>query len=340
MPCVRRATLYHWVLLVVLASVISLSPVLANPVDPTAQIEGPAELTAVPEPPVGSPLPTPNPEEPWYLRRIGLPCDPPYHDPASLDPTAVVAVVDTGVDATHPLLKDRLVPGYDFVNNDDNPADDQGHGTATASVVAMVAPPVRIMPVKVLSSSGAGAHSWIANGIIWAADHGADVINLSLGGPYTSALLEQATGYAWSHGVVVVAAVGHEGYSNPTYPASYENVVGVSGTDENDQRATFTNYGDYVAVSAPAVSILVGTRGGAYQRWSGTGLATPQVAGLAGLLRAYHPPLNAAQLRRVIEAGAIDLGDPGWDPYFGHGRIHVCRSLKMAGKLDRDLPVP
>jgi thermitase len=340
MPSVRRITWPCATLLFVLASVFTLSPALAGPAVPEAQINGPVELTPEPAVPYRPPVAEPDPDMPWHLRRIGLPCDSPYHDPASLESTSVVAVVDTGVDPSHPLLRDRLVPGYDFVNFDDDPADDQGQGTATASVVAMVAPAVKIMPVKVLSSSGAGAHSWIANGIVWAADHGADVVNLSLGGPYTSAMLEQAVDYAWSHGVVLTAAVGSEGYSNPTYPAAYENTIGVGSTDHDDQRAAFSNYGVYLSVVAPGVSILVGTRGGGYQRWSGTGLATPLVAGLAGLVRAHYPGLAAAQVREVIEVGAIDLGQPGWDSLYGHGRIHVCRSLKMAARLAEKPPAP
>ncbi len=252
-------------------------------------------------------------------------------------PDVIIAVIDTGADASHPDLQGKLLPAYDFVNGDNDPADDQGHGTHVAGTaaaatdngigIAGVAWEVKIMPVKALSSSGAGAHSWIANAIVWATDHGADVINMSLGGPYTSATMREAVNYAWNHGVVIVAAAGNGNTSNPTYPAAYENVIGVAATDLNDQRAGFSNYGSYISVASPGVGILSTVRGNGYQAWSGTSMATPHVAGLAALLKSIHPDWTNVQIRQAIEESAIDLGTPGWDAIYGYGRIDIYTAL-------------
>ncbi|MFQ5857918.1 MAG: S8 family serine peptidase [Anaerolineae bacterium] len=260
----------------------------------------------------------------------------------------IIAVIDTGADASHPDLQGKLVAAYDFVNGDADPADDQGHGTHVAGIaaavtnngigIAGVAWEAKIMPVKALSATGAGAHSWIANAIVWATDHGADVINMSLGGPYTSATMQQAVDYAWNHGVVIVAAAGNANTSNPTYPATYENVIGVSATDLNDQKATFSNYGSYVSVASPGVSILSTVRGSGYQTWSGTSMATPHVSGLAALLKSLHPAWTNAQIRDAIEDSAEDLGTPGWDAIFGWGRIDIYAALNSGPPVPTSTP--
>lgn len=249
----------------------------------------------------------------------------------------VIAVVDTGADASHSDLQGKLVAGYDFVNDDSDPTDDQGHGTHVAGTaaaatnnaigVAGVAWECKIMPLKALSSSGDGNHSWIAKAVVWAADHNADVINMSLGGPYTSATLQQAIEYAWNRGVVIVAAAGNESYSNPTYPAAYGHTIGVSATTHNDQRASFSNYGDYIDVAAPGVSILSTTRNNGYQAWSGTSMATPNVAGQAALIKSLRSSWTNAQIRAAIEQTAHDLDTPGKDPIFGWGRMDLFASL-------------
>lgn len=265
-------------------------------------------------------------------------------------PDVIIAVIDTGADASHPDLQGKLVPAYDFVNGDNDPADDQGHGTHVAGTAAAVTNngigiagmswEAKVMPVKALGASGAGAHSWIANGIVWATDHGAQVINMSLGGPYTSATMREAVDYAWNHGVVIVAAAGNGNTSNPTYPAAYENVIGVSATTQNDERAYFSNYGSYVSVASPGVAILSTIRGGAYQAWSGTSMASPHVAGLAALVRSIHPNWTNAQVREAIEDSATDLGTPGWDAIFGWGRIDVYAALSNDAPTPTVTPTP
>ncbi|MBS1252828.1 MAG: Thermophilic serine proteinase [Anaerolineales bacterium] len=270
----------------------------------------------------------------WNLAKIKAPQG---WDITVGSPTVTIAVIDTGVDETHPDLNGKLLPGYDFVNNDGDPRDDQGHGTHVAGTAAAVTDngigiagvswEAKILPVKSLSASGVGAHSWIANGITWATDQGADVINMSLGGPYTSATMQQAVNYAWEHGVVVIAAAGNQNTSNPTYPAAYENVMGVAATTPTDQKADFSNYGSYISVASPGIRILGPVRGGGYQAWSGTSMASPQVAGLAALVKSIHSDWTNGQIRNVIEETAVDLGVSGWDPIFGWGRIDAFAAL-------------
>lgn len=343
MPSARRPLTLVVVLLIVAAGIGRPSVVQADPPDPPAHAfpAHPASSRTAP-----NAVATPPAEygDLWNLRRIGLPCDgrpdlPMSEDELPEDATvpadsagAVVAIIDTGVDPTHPLLAGRLVPGYDIVNDDPDPSDDQGHGTHMAGIVLMVAPHVKIMPVKALSANGSGAHTWIATGIRWAADHGADVINMSLGGPYTSATMRSAAEYAWSQGVVLVAAAGSGNTSNPTYPAAYPFVMAVAATTADDVRASFSNYGTWISVAAPGMSILSSVRGGAYQIWSGTGMAAPHVAGLAGLVKWRYPYLTALQIREAIENGADDLGAPGFDSLFGYGRINACRTLDLAAR--------
>ena len=165
--------------------------------------------------------------------------------------TTVVAVVDTGVQLNHPDLKDQLVSGHDFVNNDNRPRDDNGHGTAVAGVVAAVANSIgvagicvrcRVMPVKTLAANGTGWWTVAAKGIIWAAKHKADVINLSFGGPTGGSVLQNAISFARSKGAVVVGAAGNYGSNDLFYPAAIAGVISVAGSDDLDRRFSFSNY--------------------------------------------------------------------------------------------------
>lgn len=255
----------------------------------------------------------------------------------------IIAILDTGVDMAHPDLVDKLVPGRSFVDGADDdspPADDHGHGTVVAGLagagtdngigIAGVGFNARVMPVKVLSHTGSGTHSTIASGLVWAVDNGARVINMSLGGPYASNTLELAVDYAWDHGALLTAAVGHEGTSTPMYPAAYEPVMGVAGTGPDDQRLAFSNYGEYISVAAPGLSVHSTGRGGGYGFWSGTSMAAPQVAGVAALVMSADPALTNTQVREILESSADDLGAPGWDPYYGHGRVNALRAVTQA----------
>lgn len=244
-----------------------------------------------------------------------------------------VAVVDTGVTCSHPDLSAMCVAGYDFVNGDSDPRDDHGHGTHVAGIAAATTNNgvgvaasgwgAKIMPVKALDRTGNGAHSAISAGISWAADNGAEVINLSLGSFFTSNTLQRAIARAIDSGSVVVAAVGNEQTSNPTYPACYPGVIGISATGQTDRRASFSNYGACVDVAAPGVGILSTVPSGGYQAWSGTSMACPVAAGVIALLVGQDPSRSPAQIEQILEESADDIGDPGVDSFFGHGRINA-----------------
>jgi len=258
-----------------------------------------------------------------------------------------VAIVDTGIDSTHPDLP-RVVAQRDFANNDYNAEDDNGHGTHVAGTVGALTNngvgvagsnwSISLMAVKVLSSSGSGSYSAIANGITWAADNGAKVINLSLGGTVGSTTLQNAVNYAWNKGVVIAAAAGNSGTSAKTYPAAYTNCIAVAATDENDAKASFSNYGSsWVDVAAPGVRILstmpdhtvyLNTAYGYYRNYdsmNGTSMATPHVAGLAGLVWATGKCSTASCVRSRIESNADRISGTG--TYWYWGRINDYRAV-------------
>jgi subtilisin family serine protease len=242
----------------------------------------------------------------------------------------VIAVIDTGVQCGLADLADRCVAGYDFVNGDDRADDDHGHGTDVASLAvaaahngvggAGVAPDAQVMPLKAMAANGYGSHASIAAAVVWAVRHGARVINLSLGGYYDSATLRGAVAYALAHQVVVVAAAGNDSIGMPTYPAAYPDVLGVAATDRLDGHWLPSNFGDYVDVSAPGAGVATTTLAG-WGASSGTSEATPLVSAVAALILSEGPTLSVAEVAERITRSAADLGEPGWDPYFGFGRI-------------------
>ncbi len=255
----------------------------------------------------------------------------------------IIAIVDSGINLSHPEFAGRLVPGYDFINNDDDPTDDHGHGTHVAGIAAAgingfgtvgVCPECRIMPVKVLNQRNGGTWGTVSKGILFAVDNGADVINLSLGATITSTTLISSVQYAIDNGVVIVAAAGNMASSSPFYPAAVPGVIGVSGTDSQDQYWPVSNYGDYIDVSAPAVNIyssyydLVNTSGYAYM--SGTSMASPFVTGLVGLILSRRPELTVDEVTDLLVKTAKDLGDPGRDPLYGFGRVDAHQALVAA----------
>ncbi|BCJ85088.1 S8 family peptidase [Effusibacillus dendaii] len=250
----------------------------------------------------------------------------------------IIAVVDTGVDADHPEFEGQLVAGHNMIDDSDNTADDNGHGTHVAGVIVARTNNVegvagmnwnsKVMPVKALDTDGSGTVYDIADGIRWAADHGAEVINLSLGEYENSSYLEQAIQYATSKDVLVVAAMGNDDTDKPSYPAAYPNVLAVTAVDQDGKRATFSNYGGHAGVSAPGVSIASTFPDSRYAAMSGTSMASPHVAGLAGLIRSINPNLHANEVRDIIQHTASDLGAPGQDPYFGSGLINVSKAIE------------
>jgi hypothetical protein len=197
-----------------------------------------------------------------------------------------------------------------------------------------------IMPLVVLNSSDYAAYSDIANAITYAADHGARVINISIGGSSPSSTLQSAVNYAWSKGAVIFASAMNNSSSTPYYPAACANVVAVSATDVNDVFASFSNYGSWIDLSAPGNNILTTMRGGGYGYWYGTSFSSPIVAATAALMLSVQPGLSNSTLVSLLEQNSDDLGTPGWDPYFGFGRVNVSKAVLAASSAVTDTTPP
>lgn len=250
-------------------------------------------------------------------------------------PQVVIAIVDTGVDPSHPDLAGKLVPGYDFVDNDRIAEDGAGHGTHVAGTAAAITnngigvagtcPGCSIMPVRVLGNDGLGYESSVIAGIIFAADNGAHVINLSLSGSASKAQ-EDAINYAWAKGVVLTCAAGNDGSasSRDAYPAASPNCMAVAATDSTDAKAQFSNYGTWVDIAAPGVNIYSTWLKGGYNTISGTSMATPHVAGAAGLLAAKG--LNNIQIRAHLEATADKIAGTG--VFWAAGRLNIQSAMR------------
>jgi subtilisin family serine protease len=274
------------------------------------------------------------------LRLIGMPTAWPMTTGAS---SVVVAVLDTGYEGTHEdLATIPTVSPYNSRTGSKNVTDGYGHGTHVAGTIAAatnntlgvagIAPGVTIMPVKVLDASGQGYWSDFLEGVDWARTHGADVINLSLGSGLSSAQVaafQPTFTAAYDAGVLVVAAAGNNNNSSNFYPASFAKVVSVSATTNTNTKASFSNYGPKVDLSAPGVSISSTFRDNTYRAMSGTSMATPHVAGLAALIRSLHPAYSPAQVESVMKQTALDLGAAGRDDVFGYGRIRAPESLAL-----------
>src|SRR6266446_4720453 len=184
-----------------------------------------------------------------------------------------------------------------------------------------------------MDASGSASHSTIAQGIEYAVDHGARIINLSLGGDWPSSTLQDAINFAWSNNVVVVAAAGNSGGTAPQYPAACDHVVAVSATEQDDSRASFSTYGNFVTLAAPGTAIWTTQRdlSNPYGAWSGTSFACPIAAGVAALVASANPSLSNTQIVDVLKQTADDLGSPGYDTSFGYGRLNAFRAVAAAG---------
>ncbi|MGG6449479.1 S8 family peptidase [Pseudobacillus badius] len=256
------------------------------------------------------------------------------------DEHIIIAVIDTGVDLDHPDLSGRLTNGYNVLENNDFPDEDSGHGIHVSGIIASetnnqegiagITWYNKIMPIKAMGAEGYGTTFDIAKGIIWAVDHGANVINRSLGNYQPSSLLKEAIDYAYNKNVVMISAAGNENTIQPSYPAAYPEVLSVSAVDNTGRRASFSNYGDYIDVSAPGVQITSTYFNQQYAALSGTSMASPHVAGLAGLLLSANPNLTNQEVIDIIKNSAYDLGIPGNDSDFGNGLIDVKNALEAA----------
>jgi len=251
-----------------------------------------------------------------------------------------IAVIDSGVDLTHPDLASRITAGWNFLNGNSNTQDTMGHGTATAGTigaatnnltgVAGVTWSNPIMPLVVVDSTGSAAYSNIASAIQYAADHGARIINISIGGTSPSSAIQSAVNYAWDKGSVVFASAGNGGGSAPYYPAGCTSVVAVSATEPNGTLSAFSNYGTWVDLSAPGDSILTLVYGGGYGYWAGTSFSSPIAAGVGALALAARPSLTASALVSLLEANSDGLGAAGFDPSFGYGQVDAYKAVSAA----------
>ncbi|MBU2592517.1 S8 family peptidase [Patescibacteria group bacterium] len=270
-----------------------------------------------------------------------------------------IAVLDTGIDQNHPDLDNKLIDNINFTTTTSNTVDDlYGHGTHVAGIAAAETNNVQgvagvgynssLLNVKVLDDNASGYYSWIANGMIWAANNGAKVINMSLGAGRKSATLEDAVNYAWSRDVVLVAAAGNSNNPSRTYPAYYENVIAVAATDSNDAKASFSSYGSWVDVAAPGVNIYSTfpnhpysiKKSLNYDFGSGTSMSTPHVAGIAALVWARESGLSNQEVRNRIEQTADMI--PGTGSYWIWGRVNACNAVggNCSGVVPTPTPTP
>jgi thermitase len=283
----------------------------------------------------------------WYIPKIKA------NQAWDLKPggNGVIAVIDTGADYTHPDLSSNLSGGYDFVNGDNNPADDNGHGTFVAGVisavinnnqgVAGISKNAPIMPLKALDASGEGYESDIALAIKYAADNGAKIINLSLGGDSQSQLLQDAVTYADGLGSIVVAASGNGGASSLSYPAGYPVVVAVGSTGQTDQKSNFSNWGSNLDLVAPGENIVSTYIGGGYAVSSGTSASTPVVSAALSLIMSGGQISKTEALNRLKttndKVGGVIYDAGGYNTQYGYGRINT---LNLINNTVTSTPAP
>lgn len=249
-----------------------------------------------------------------------------------------IAILDSGVLPTHPDLAPKLVPGWNFYDNNSNTADVFGHGTSVAGAAAAItnngagvsgiAGAAKIMPIRVSDSTGYAYYSAIAQGVTFAADNGARVANASFSGVYTSAAVQSAASYLKSKGGLLIVSAGNSGVDDGS-PAS-TTMIPVSATDSADAKASWSSYGQYVAVAAPGVGIWTTGSDGGYRSASGTSFSAPITAGVVALMMAAKPTLSAAQVESLLYSTAVDLGTAGRDTYFGYGRINASAAVAAA----------
>lgn len=281
----------------------------------------------------------------WHLPKIGAPSAWDYTQGNGV----TIAILDSGVDISHPDLQSQIVPGWNFYNNNNNVTDLYGHGTAVAGTaaaagnngtgVASVSFNSKIMPMRVTDDQGYGYYSLIAQAIIAAADSGARVANVSFLGISASSTVDSAAQYMRSKGGVVVTSGGNTGSLRNDPVRS--SITAVAATDTSDSQASFSSWGDYIDVSAPGVSIVTTMRGGSYGGFGGTSAASPVVAGVYGLMMSANPGLAPGTLDNILFESALDLGSSGWDQHYGAGRVQADMAVaKARGGSPADFQAP
>ena len=273
----------------------------------------------------------------WGVKHIGA---GPVHAGGNLGAGVKVAIIDSGIDCTHPDLDGNCMGGIDFVNDDNDPSDDLGHGTHVAGTVAAendgagvvgVAPQALLYGVKVLDSGGSGNWSDIIAALEWAVDNGIQVTNNSYGASgYPGTIVEEAFASAYAQGVLHIASAGNSGNCSGDgdsvgYPGAFASVVAVAATNSSDARACFSSTGPMVEISAPGVNILSASMGGGYHGLNGTSMASPHVAGVAALVIASGVTSNVDVRARLVDT-ANDLGALGHDPLYGFGLVDAAEA--------------
>ena len=258
----------------------------------------------------------------------------------------LIGMLDTGIDLSHSDLTKKVIGGYDFVNNDDFPQDDNGHGTHTAGIVAAqsnngigvagVCWNCRMLAIKVLDEENRGYYSWWSSGIEYAVDHEVQAINMSMGGNSFSLSLQDAVRYAYFANVPILAAMMNEGNNALNYPAAFTETIAIGMTNRNDNRDIRSSYGAHIHLVSPGVDIYSTMRGNTYASMTGTSMATPYVTGVVGLLYSLLPNLTVEHVRRILRYGVDDpVGAKnedavGWDQYYGYGRLNALKALNYA----------
>ena len=267
----------------------------------------------------------------WHLPKIGASKAWDY----SVGNGVTIAILDSGVDPAHPDLVNNLVAGYNTYDNNTDSRDVGGHGTMVAGTAAMVgnngvggagvAFASRIMPIRVTDLNGYGYISTLSKAIIWAADHGARVANMSFGGVCGSSTLINAAQYMRSKGGIVTASAGNNAVEEAQ--AASDAITCVSATDTNDVKTSWSSFGAYVDVAAPGLGIFTTTNGGGYGSVSGTSFSAPMTAGVYALMMAANPQLAPSQLDIALFSSTVDLGSAGKDSYYGYGRIDAGKAV-------------
>ena len=271
----------------------------------------------------------------WHIAKINAP----NAWDSSTGSNVTVAVLDSGVDATHPDLVNNLLMGssWNFYDNNSNLTDVTGHGTKVAGTIAAIAnngvgvagvsPDAKIIPIRISDSTGWATYSNMASGFIWAADHGARVANLSYDGS-DSLTVQSGAQYLRDRGGIAVLSAGNNGLEQAYAPST--SVLVVAATDNNDYKASWSNFGNYIDISAPGVGIYTTTNGGGYAAVSGTSFSSPITAAVIALMMSANSSLDPATLEKVLFSTATDLGAVGWDKTFGYGRVNAEAAVNAA----------
>ena len=277
----------------------------------------------------------------WYLTKIGAPA---AWSTTTGDRSIIIAILDTGVDGTHPDLQAKMAPGWNIYSNNSDTSDVFGHGTVVAGTaaaasnnsqgVASIAWNCPIMPIRISAVDGTAAYSAMANGLIWAADHGARVANISYMASQSSTV-SSAASYFQSKGGVVTASSGNEA----SFQTSADNpyILTVGATDANDVLTAWSNPGNNVDLTAPG-TVFSTFQGGTYNSASGTSVSSPIVAGAAALVLSVNPLLSGSQVQNILKQSADDLGPAGWDSSYGWGRVNVGRAVSLASGASAPSP--